>query len=177
MVVFTYIICCWYSLINDKLTTAMESSSGALLRNRSHYRPAIWQCYYSPELGHDASVWRDSASGELRQSSARRAAAATASAPAGSAVHAWQRNHLSDMGSGVQNTAGLREAFCADLKGGFFCNMYYIISFSYFRSIQPTNQRNHSTVDFKMISLKSPNNLLFIILSRCNYSKWVGYLN
>lgn len=100
--------------------------------------------------------------------------------PLAAPVHAWQRNHLSDMGSGVQNTTGLREAlraFCADHKGGFFCNMYYLISFSYFRSIQPTNQPVHSTVDFKMIWLKSPNNLRFIILSRCNYSKWVGYLN
>lgn len=68
-------------------------------------------------------------------------------------------------------------AFCADQKGGFFCKMYYIISFSYFRSIQPTNQPVHSTEDFKMISLMSPNNLVCIILSRCNYSKWVGYLN
>lgn len=63
------------------------------------------------------------------------------------------------------------------IRAVFFCNRYYIISFSYFRSIQPTNQPNHSTVDFKMISLKSPSNLLFIILSRCNYSKCVGYLN
>lgn len=55
-------------------------------------------------------------------------------------------------------------------RAGFLCNMFYLISFSYFRSIQPTNQPVHSTVDFKMISLKSPNNLLLIILSRCNYS-------
>lgn len=135
VLVITYrpVICCWYSLINDKHTTAMESSSGALLRNRSHYRPAIWQCYYSPELGHDASVWRDSASGELRQSSARRAAAATASAPAGIANHAWQRYHLSDQGSefGVEVTLGsdceVLRAFNADQKGGFFA--IYTMSF------------------------------------------------